>query len=88
MERGPPICSLSNLVPSPKADWGNECTIGVVFWSQKRKLRLVDTLSQWAGALFMFTRFQLWRATVGLSIVLTIAPQPGRAVDPDQPAAS
>src|SRR5277367_5148570 len=36
----------------------------------------------------MFTRFQLWRATVGLSIVLTIAPQPGCGVDPDQPAAS
>jgi signal transduction histidine kinase/ligand-binding sensor domain-containing protein len=36
----------------------------------------------------MFTRFQLWRATVGLSIVLTIAPEPGRAVDPDQPATS
>ena len=80
--------SLSNLVPSPKADWGNGCTIGVVFWSQKRKLRLVDTSSQWSGALFMFTIFQLWRSTVGLSIVLTIAPQPGRAVDPDQPAAS
>src|SRR4029077_6895624 len=36
----------------------------------------------------MFTRFQLWRATVGLSIALTIAPVPGRAVDPDQPATS
>jgi ligand-binding sensor domain-containing protein/signal transduction histidine kinase len=36
----------------------------------------------------MFTRFQLWRATVGLSIVLTIAPEPGHAVDPDQPATS
>jgi signal transduction histidine kinase/ligand-binding sensor domain-containing protein len=36
----------------------------------------------------MFTRFQLWRATVGLSIVLSIAPEPGRAVDPDQSAAS
>src|SRR4029077_11540811 len=34
----------------------------------------------------MFTRFQLWRATVGLSIALTIAPVPGRALDPDQPA--
>ena len=36
----------------------------------------------------MFTRFQLWRATVGLSIVLTIAPEPGNAVDPDQPTTS
>jgi ligand-binding sensor domain-containing protein len=36
----------------------------------------------------MFTRFQLWRATVGLSIFLTIAPKPGHAVDPDQPATS
>ena len=36
----------------------------------------------------MFTRFKLWRATVGLSIALTIAPVPGRAVDPGQPATS
>jgi ligand-binding sensor domain-containing protein len=36
----------------------------------------------------MFTRFQLWRATVGLSIVLTITLEPGHALDPDQPAAS
>jgi signal transduction histidine kinase/ligand-binding sensor domain-containing protein len=35
--------------------------------------------------LFMFTRFQFWRATVGLSIVLTIGPEPGQAVDPDRP---
>jgi lactate dehydrogenase-like 2-hydroxyacid dehydrogenase len=38
--------------------------------------------------LFMFTIFQLWRAAVGLSIVLAIASEPGRAVDPDQPATS
>jgi ligand-binding sensor domain-containing protein/signal transduction histidine kinase len=36
----------------------------------------------------MFTRFQLLRATVGLSIALTIAPDPGLAVDPEQPATS
>ena len=36
----------------------------------------------------MLTRFQLWKATVGLSIVLAIAPEPGRAVDPGQPASS
>ena len=34
----------------------------------------------------MFARFQLCRATVGLSIVLTMAPNPARAVDPNQPA--
>jgi signal transduction histidine kinase/ligand-binding sensor domain-containing protein len=36
----------------------------------------------------MFTRFQLCRATVGLSIVLTMAPNPAHAVDPDQPTTS
>src|SRR5260370_28048166 len=36
----------------------------------------------------MFKRFQLCSAIVGLSIVLTIAPEPGHAVDPDQPATS
>src|SRR5580700_10837521 len=36
----------------------------------------------------MFRRFQLWSATVGFSIVLTIAPEPGRAVDPEQPTTS
>ena len=41
---------------------------------------------QWAGA--CLCSFQLWRATVGLSIVLTIAPEPGNAVDPDQPTTS
>ena len=40
------------------------------------------------NCLLIFTRFQLWRPTVGLSIVLGIAPGPGRAVDPDQPASS
>src|SRR5580658_5479757 len=36
----------------------------------------------------MFKRFQFWRATAGLSMVLTIAPAPGHAVDPDQTASS
>jgi signal transduction histidine kinase/ligand-binding sensor domain-containing protein len=36
----------------------------------------------------MFRRFHLWRATVGLSIVVTIAPEAGRAVDPEQPTTS
>jgi ligand-binding sensor domain-containing protein/signal transduction histidine kinase len=36
----------------------------------------------------MFTRFRLWRAIVGLTIVLTIASVPGRAVDPNQSAAN
>ena len=36
----------------------------------------------------MFTRFQLCSATVGLSIALTMALGPARAVDPHQPAAS
>ena len=39
-------------------------------------------------SLLMFTRFQFCRATVGLSIVLTMAPDPARAVDPKQPATS
>jgi ligand-binding sensor domain-containing protein len=41
-----------------------------------------------APAVLMFTRFPLCSATVGLSIVLTMAPIPARAVDPNQPATS
>jgi signal transduction histidine kinase/ligand-binding sensor domain-containing protein len=36
----------------------------------------------------MFSRFQLYKATVGLSIVLILATKSARAVDPNQPAAS
>jgi signal transduction histidine kinase/ligand-binding sensor domain-containing protein len=36
----------------------------------------------------MVTRFVAWRAAAGLSIALTIALAPGRAVSPDQPANS
>jgi ligand-binding sensor domain-containing protein/signal transduction histidine kinase len=36
----------------------------------------------------MFVRFQLWRGIVGLAFALAIAPVPGRAVDPEQPATS
>jgi signal transduction histidine kinase/streptogramin lyase len=36
----------------------------------------------------MFARFHLCRATVGLSIVLTMAPRPSHGLDPNQPAAS
>src|SRR6266446_365125 len=36
----------------------------------------------------MFARSHLYRATVGLSIVLITAPRPAHAVDPNQPATS
>jgi ligand-binding sensor domain-containing protein len=38
--------------------------------------------------LLMFERFQLFRATVGLSIVLTLVTKSAHAVDPKQPATS
>ena len=68
-----------------KADWGSVHN-GYLFEVQKDIRRVgfhpLDQLLAYIHAI------SVMEAPVGLSIVLRIAPGPGRAVDPDQPASS
>jgi hypothetical protein len=80
-----PIACDSDVREVRKADREAGCTIGIVLGVKKGDHGLLISVVR---CLFMFTRFQSWRAAVGLSIVLAIASEPGRAVDPDQPATS